>query len=142
MTKEILKILEAFQPGDLIAVDWFDASCGKSRSNGASIDVPVRSWGVYMGLMGVRTRQIVLAQNSFHYGGEVFDLDYTAIPLGWTVDVTCIQKGHLPKEIVEDLLRSFATGDNRKRTAGAGLTKPRIFQHKVPRRLSAYGRPH
>jgi hypothetical protein len=34
MSKQILKLLENVKPGDLIAVDWCDASTGKSSLNG------------------------------------------------------------------------------------------------------------
>ena len=138
--KQVLKELENVKPGDLIAVDWFDASIGKSRATGGMVEVPVRSWGVYLGLMGVRTRQLVLAQNSFRYGLGVFDLDYTAIPLSWAIEVQCIQSEHLPKKVVGDLLESFASDSNRKSTGR--LTSARIFQHKIQRRLSTCGRPN
>jgi hypothetical protein len=141
LSKQILKTLESCKPGDLVLVDWCDASAGKSSQNGGVIDVPVRSWGVYLGLMGVRAKQIVLAQNSFRYGGSVYDLDYTAIPVGMALDVQCIQVGHLPKAIVDDLLRSFASESvNRKNTAG--LRSPRMLHHKVQQRLSLNGGPY
>jgi hypothetical protein len=138
-TKEILKTLETCKPGDLICVDWCDASTGKSSLNGGMIDVPVRSWGVYLGLMGVRVKQIVLAQNSFRFSNNLFDLDYTAIPVGWTLEVLCLQAGHLPKDVVDDLLRSFVSDNNRKSTSGL---RARMFRHKVQRRLSMNGGPY
>ena len=46
------KQLESLSPGDLICGEWCDASTGKSSSNGGVIDVPVRSWGVFVGLFG------------------------------------------------------------------------------------------
>lgn len=140
MNKQALKALEDVKPGDLICVDWCDASCGKSSQNCGSIDLPVRSWGVFLGLMGARTKQIVLAQNSFRYGGNVFDLDYTAIPLGMALEVLCIQKDHLPKNIVDNLLRSFVS-ESRKATGGLRSISPRIYNHKIQRRLSMNGGP-
>ncbi|MCW4018007.1 MAG: hypothetical protein NWF00_04925 [Candidatus Bathyarchaeota archaeon] len=141
MNKQILKTLESCKPGDLISVDWCDASAGKSSQNGGMIDVPVRSWGVYLGLMGVRAKQIVLAQNSFRYVGSVYDLDYTAIPVGMALEVQCIQVGHLPKAVVDNLLRSFVSESvNRKNTAGLqGLRSPRMLHHKIQQRLSING---
>ena len=140
MSKQILKLLENVKPGDLIAVDWCDASCGKSSQNGGSIDVPVRSWGVYLGLMGQKIKQIVLAQNSFRFNNALYDLDYTAIPISWATEIQCIQDSHIPKEIVDDLLRSFSSDNNRKTTGG--LRCARIFHHKVQRKLSVNGGPN
>jgi len=91
---------------------------------------------VYLGLMGARTKQIVVAQNSFRYGGRVYDLDYTAIPLGMALEVHCIEKGHLPREVIDNLLLSFVSDTNRKNTSG--LRSPRILQ----RRLSTNGGPN
>ncbi len=140
MSKQpILKALENVKLGDLISVDWCDASCGKSSLNGGNIDVPVRSWGVYLGLMGNKIKQIVLAQNSFKFNNALYDLDYTAIPISWATEIQCIQAGHISKEVVEDLLRSFVT-DSRKSTGG--LRTARIFHHKVQRKLSINGGPN
>ena len=140
MTKQIQKSLEECKLGDLICVDWCDASCGKSSLNGGNIDVPVRSWGVYLGLMGNKIKQIVLAQNSFRFNNALYDLDYTAIPISWATEIQCIQPGHIPREVVEDLLRSFASDCNRKTTGG--LRTARIFHHKVQRKLSVNGGPN
>ncbi len=131
--------LEHCRAGDLICVDWCDASTGKSSQNGGEIDVPVRSWGVYLGLIGARIKHIVLAQNSFHFSSEVFDLDYTAIPLGWAFEVHCIIAGHVSRDIVEGLIRSFV-GDSKRKSSTGGLRRPRMFEHRM-RRLSTHGRP-
>jgi hypothetical protein len=139
-SQQIQKSLEECKLGDLICVDWWDASCGKSSLNGGSIDVPVRSWGVYLGLMGVKIKQIVLAQNSFRYNNALYDLDYTAIPIGWATEIHCIQAAHIPMEVVNDLLRSFVSDSNRKNTGG--LRSARIFHHKIQRKLSINGGPN
>jgi hypothetical protein len=55
--KEVDKQVKDLQPGDLVRIEWFDASVGKSLSGGlAGIDVPVKSWGVYIGLLGQKNR--------------------------------------------------------------------------------------
>ena len=76
LSKEDLRLLEHVKPGDLIAVDWCDASTGKSSMNGGAIDVPVRSWGIYLGVIAGRIQHIILAQNSFCFTNSAFDLDY------------------------------------------------------------------
>ena len=40
----------------------------------------------------LKVKHIVLAQNSFCYADDLFDLDYTAVPLSWAVDVEVIAK--------------------------------------------------
>lgn len=102
--------------------------------------MPVRSWGVYLGLMGQKIKQIVLAQNSFRFNNALYDLDYTAIPISWATEIQCMQSSHIPKEIVEDLLRSFVSDNNRKATGG--LRSARIFHHKIQRKLSINGGPN
>jgi hypothetical protein len=139
MSKEVLKVLENAKGGALICVDWCDASTGKSSLNGGIIDVPVKSWGVYLGLIGSRIKHIILAQNSFRFTEAMFDMDYTAIPVGWVLDVRVIEQGHLPEQVVADLVRSFVSSGNQNQRNTSGLRSPRIFQHRM-QRLSAIGR--
>lgn len=120
-------MLDNVKPGDLIAVDWCDASTGKSSMNGGAIDVPVCSWGIFLGVVEGRVKHIILAQNSFRFTDSAFDLDYTAIPLSWTVEVKVLAPEHVKREIAEDMIQSFAhsnTGQSRMNTAG--LRSPRM----------------
>jgi len=104
--------LKDLQSGALISVEWFDASVGKSFTGG-SIDVPVKSWGIYIGVLGKRNKHIVLAQNNFQYSDGFCDIDYTAIPVTWTVNVTIIDKNHVSMEEAEVMLKSFLRGGRR-----------------------------
>jgi hypothetical protein len=102
-----------------------------------AIDVPVKSWGIYVGLIGDKVKHIVLAQNSFRYSDGLFDLDYTAVPLGWAVDVSVLIKEHIPKEAATRLVNSFMMGGHRS------LNRPRTFRRALAqRRLSIDGRPN
>lgn len=131
--KDLKKQLELLCVGDLICVDWCDANTGKSSDVGIDIDVPVRSWGVFMGVFGLRTKHIVLAQNSFSYADGLFDLDYTAVPLSWAIDVTVIAKNYIPKELAGKLVNSFKKGGRR-------LHHPRSLQRLMfQKRLSVDG---
>ena len=47
--------------------------------NGGAVDVPAKSWGIYLGIVEGRIKHIILAQNSFCFTVYAFDLDYTAI---------------------------------------------------------------
>jgi hypothetical protein len=136
MESEMKKIVESLGLGDLVCCSWSDASVGKSSDSGMAVDVPVRSWGIYVGIIGNKIRHIVLAQNSFRYSEGVFDLDYTAIPLGWAVEVTVLIKEHIPKQIVVELINSFMAGRCR------ALYHPRTFHRTHQQRLSVDGRPN
>ena len=118
--------------GDLVQVEWTDASIGKSLSAGMNVDVPVVSWGLYLGLLGQKSKHIVLVQNNFRYCDGLCDLDYTAIPLSWTADITVLVKEHIPKQIAGKLVNSFLMGGHR------AFNHPRTFQ----KRLSTHGRPN
>lgn len=103
----LTKELECLAPGDLICVDWTDASIGKSLGSGLAVDIPVKSWGVFVGALGQKTKHIILAQNNFLYSDGVYDVDYTAVPIAWTNTVTIIAKEHLKPKVARDLLNSF-----------------------------------
>lgn len=107
MKKELKKQLKELSKGDLILVEWTDASIGKSLGTGVTIDVPVKSWGIFIGILGKRRQHTVLAQNNFQYSDGLYDIDYTAIPVGWTEKVTLIAKQHVSIEEAEQLFTSF-----------------------------------
>jgi hypothetical protein len=136
MKSRLRKTIEGLSPGDLICCSWCDASVGKSSGSGMAIDVPVKSWGIYVGLIGDKVKHIVLAQNSFRYADGLFDLDYTAIPLSWAIDISVLVKEHIPKEAAAKLVNSFMMGGHR------ALNRPRTFRRALAqRRLSIDGRP-
>jgi hypothetical protein len=55
--KEVDKQVKDLQSGDLVKIEWVDASVGKSLSGGlAGIDVPVKSWGIYIGVLGQKNK--------------------------------------------------------------------------------------
>jgi hypothetical protein len=99
--------------GDLVQVEWTDASVGKSLSAGVNVDVPVVSWGLYLGLLGQKSKHIVLVQNNFHYADGLCDLDYTAIPLVWSTKVVVIAKNHIQPNEAQVLMNSFLMGGRR-----------------------------
>jgi len=97
--------------GDLCRVEWFDASIGKSLSGGLSgIDVPVCSWGIFIGVLGEKNKHIILAQNNFRYADGVYDIDYIAVPTAWTTNVTVVAPAHVSPEETKQLLNSFLMG--------------------------------
>jgi hypothetical protein len=126
---KLKKTLRSLRPGDLICVEWCDASVGKSSNSGIRIDIPVKSWGIYVGVFGERAKHIVLAQNSFRYSDGLFDLDYTAIPASWALDLVVVAKSHIPEATAKSLVNSFLLGGHR------AFKHQRTFQ----RRASIHG---
>jgi hypothetical protein len=54
--KEVVKQVKGLTLGDLVKVEWCDASIGKSLSGGLNgIDVPVTSWGIFISVLGQKT---------------------------------------------------------------------------------------
>jgi len=79
--KEVVKQVKGLTLGDLVKVDWYDASIDKSLSGGLNgIDVPVTSWDIFIGVLGQKNKHIILAQNNFRYADGLYDIDYTAVP--------------------------------------------------------------
>ena len=89
----------------------FDTSIGKSLSGGLNgIDVPVTSWGIFIGILGAKNKHIILAQNNFRYADGLYDIDYTAVPTAWAINITLIVKNHIQPEDAKQLLHSFLIG--------------------------------
>lgn len=102
--------------GDLVQVDWTDASVGKSLSGYLKgIDVPVMSVGVYLGVLGERSKHIILGQNHFRFADGLYDIDYMAIPLSWTVQVVVLVKRFIQPEDAQQLVNSFLMGGRHPR---------------------------
>ena len=126
--KEVDNQIKDLHPGDLVKIEWFDASVGKSLSGGlAGIDVPVKSWGIYLGLLGQKNKHIILAQNNFQYADGLYDIDYTAIPKSWTSNIQVIQESHVPADEAEQLLSSFLKGG--RKTLNERIHQKRVINH-------------
>jgi len=131
--KEILNQIRGLAAGDLVQVEWTDASIGKSLSNGISgTDVPVKSWGIFIGLLGSKKKHVILAQNCFRYSDGLYDIDYTAVPVSWTTNATVIAKAHVDAEEAKVLLNSFTVNEkmkSEKPSLGRCLRQQRVRNH-------------
>jgi hypothetical protein len=126
--KEVIRQIKSLNLGDLVRVDWYDASIGKSLSGGlGSIDVPVSSWGIFVGVLGEKNKHIILAQNSFRYSDSLYDIDYTAVPTTWTVNIAVIIRNHVKPEEATNLLNSFLT--NTKHTNERKIKQQKVRNH-------------
>ena len=124
--KEVISQVKSLVAGDLVCVEWCDASIGKSLSNGLSgIDVPVKSWGVFIGVLGKRREHVILAQNCFRYSDGLYDIDYTAVPLPWTTNATVIEKAYVDAEEAQVLLHSFTINEKTKSSEKTSFNRSR-----------------
>ena len=126
--KNSKKQLEALSPGDLVKVEWSDASIGKSLGSGMAVDVPVNSWGIFIGVLGEKSKHIILGQNDFRYADGLYDIDYTAIPAAWTMNIRVIEKNHISAEEAKVLLNSFLIGG--RRTLPKRKRQKRVINHQ------------
>jgi len=75
----IQKTIKNLHFGDLIEIDWLDASEATGRLENGKIDTPVRSVGYFLGMKGRKTQHLIIAKElvrtceAFHYN---------AIPVG------------------------------------------------------------
>jgi len=127
LKKKLEKKLKNVKPGDLIEVIWGDASIGKSLDSGPLVDIPVHSWGIFIGILGEKNKHIILGQNSFRYADGLFDIDYTAIPLTWTESVRVLQSQCVTPETCQHLFYSFMKGGRR----GAMTPRSKTFQRSL-----------
>ncbi len=129
--KETISQIKNLVAGDLVCVEWSDASIGKSLHNGAGgIDVPVKSWGVFIGVLGKRREHVILAQNAFRYSDGLFDIDYTAIPLPWATGASVVQRGQVGAEEAAVLLNSFTINEKAK-TEKTTFNRSRCSQRRL-----------
>ena len=105
--------LDGVGKGDLVRVTWFDASRGQALTIRGKLDIPVYSWGVFLGILGQKRRHIVLAQNSLKLSDELYDVDYTSIPVSFMDEITVLHKAEVALDIAELLLLSFTAGRRR-----------------------------
>jgi hypothetical protein len=125
--KNLKKNVAELSPGDLVKVEWTDASIGKSLESGMAIDVPVNSWGIFIGVLGEKSKHIILSQNDFRYADGFYDIDYTAIPVAWTMNIRVIEKNHISVEEAKVLLNSFLIGG--RRTLPKRKRQKRVVNH-------------
>jgi len=114
LNKDLAEQLRNLQPGDLVKIEWFDASTGKSLAAGEDVDLPVKSFGIYVAILGRKNKHIVLAHNCFEFSNGLYDVDYTSIPLTWTLNITVKAEQELSSGEAVLLLKSFLAGRSRR----------------------------
>ena len=100
MNKKISKQLKSLRVGDFLQIDWHDAYKGEIRIERDSMDltqfeVPVSSWGIYLGIVGKKSKYVLLMRDRFNLNefAGIDDIDHNGIPLGMIYSIRVL--GHI-----------------------------------------------
>jgi hypothetical protein len=126
----VSETIDSLQFGDLIEVEWLDASESTGRFTGerhSGFDTPVRSVGYFLGLKGKRTKHVVIAKEIINNAKAYH---YNVIPIGMIEGITVLAKDRLDPETKRVLKKfvavslkklrgkdgwAYAEGQNKKR---------------------------
>ena len=100
---KVSEIVDSLSFGDLIEVEWLDASEATGQLEHDRFDTPVQSVGYFLAVKGRKTRHVVIAK-------EIVDkksYHYNVIPVGMIQKVKVIQRDGL-KPSVKRVLKKFA----------------------------------
>jgi hypothetical protein len=109
MNKTVSQHLKTLNLGDLIRVEWFDASTGAALDYMGRIEFPVISWGIYLGVYG-EPEHLVMAQSNWIRSEDFYDPDIVVIPLSWAEKVVKKTSKEVTKDFVNKLLRALFVG--------------------------------
>jgi len=115
IVREVKRQIKGLQLGDLIRVRWFDACKGEARIDEQSekgevqFDIPVTSWGVFLGVVGEKTKHVVLIRDHFQMNASsgVYDIDFNVVPIGMIQAVEVLKQGELEPKVAELLQQAF-----------------------------------
>jgi len=123
MSKKVLKQLSELQLGDLIEVTWLDASRGRLETveelreagvPGAEIDLPVISYGVYIGTFGKIAKHIVLVASQWLFAQGYGQIDCTIIPVGTVENINVLKPKLMDAKNVHVCQQAFIHGRARR----------------------------
>jgi len=121
--REVRNQIKSLQLGDLVRVRWFDACKGEARIDEQSeeakvqFDIPVTSWGVFLGLVGEKTKHVLLIRDHFQMNATsgVYDIDFNVVPIGMIQAVEVLKQGELEAHVAELLQQAFLKAKTSKR---------------------------
>jgi hypothetical protein len=123
LNKRVLKQLGELQLGDLVEVMWLDASRGRletveelreAGASGAEIDLPVTSYGVYIGAFGKIAKHIVLVASQWLFAQSYGQIDCTIIPVGTVENIRVLLPKLMNAENVLVCQQAFIHGRARR----------------------------
>jgi hypothetical protein len=109
--------------GDLVQVTWVDASRGKletveelreAGAIGVEIDLPVVTYGVYIGVFGKIAKHIVVVASQWLYSEGYGQIDCTIIPLGIIQSITVLKPKAMNAKNVRVCQQAFIHGRARR----------------------------
>jgi len=121
--REVRKQIKGLQLGDLIRVRWFDACKGEARIDEKSdeakvqFDSPVTSWGVFLGLVGEKTKHVLLIRDHFQINASsgVYDIDFNVVPIGMIHAIEALKRSELEPKVAELLQQAFLKARTNRR---------------------------
>jgi len=129
IVREVKRQIKGLQLGDLIRVRWFDACKGEARIDKKSeaevqFDIPVTSWGVFLGLVGEKTKHVLLIRDHFQMNASsgIYDIDFNVVPIGMIQTVEVLKRSELEPGVAKLLQQAFRKARTNKR-------KGRIILH-------------
>jgi len=130
IVREVRKQIKGLQLGDLIRVRWFDACKGEARIDEQSeeakvqFDSPVTSWGVFLGLVGEKTKHVLFIRDHFQMNASsgVYDIDFSVVPIGMIHAIEVLKRSELEPKVAELLQQEFLKARTSRR-------KGRIILH-------------
>ena len=115
------KQLRNLRLGDLIRVEWFDASRGEARvskdlESDVQFDIPVTSWGVFLGIVGHKNKHVVLLRDHFQMSETlgIYDIDFNVVPIGMISNLTILKRAELERDVAALLQTAFLRARIRK----------------------------
>jgi len=109
--------------GDLVRVRWFDACKGEARideqseESSVQFDIPVTSWGVFLGVVGEKTKHVLLIRDHFQMNASmgIYDIDFSVVPIGMINAVELLKRSELEPSVAKLLQQAFLKARTNKR---------------------------
>jgi len=123
MSEKVVEQLKKLRLGDLVEVTWLDASRGKletveelreAGAAGAEIDLPVTSYGVYIGTFGRIAKHVVLVASQWLFSQGYGQIDCTIIPVGTVENIRVLMPKLMNMENVRVCQQAFIHGRARR----------------------------
>jgi len=123
MSEKVVEQLKKLRLGDLVEVTWLDASRGKletveelreAGAAGAEIDLPVTSYGVYIGTFGRIAKHVVLVASQWLFSQGYGQIDCTIIPVGTVENIRVLMSKLMDMENVRVCQQAFIHGRARR----------------------------
>jgi len=99
--------IEDLKIGDAVRVNWLDASeTTRQLPNEEEVyDTPIRTYGVFLGVKGIRTKHMVIGKEFIEYDRT---FHYNVIPIGMVEKVVLLSPADLDENLLKQLRKKIA----------------------------------